>query len=95
MQGLAEDGGDMLTDDDIIRMAREAGWEMGDDLTDGFGVRLARFASLVAAAERESNTNAVRRALLSIDGAHGVTHGVWHIAQRVVDHCVRAIEERA
>jgi hypothetical protein len=38
--------------DDIIRMAREAGWEMGDDLSDGFGVRLERFAALVAAAER-------------------------------------------
>jgi hypothetical protein len=39
--------------DDIIRLAREAGWEMGDDLSDGFGVRLERFAALVAAAERK------------------------------------------
>jgi hypothetical protein len=33
--------------DDIIRMAQEAGWEMGRDLTDGFGTRLLRFAELV------------------------------------------------
>jgi len=34
--------------EDIIKMAQEAGWEMGDDLSDGFGVRLERFAALVA-----------------------------------------------
>lgn len=39
--------------EDIIRMAQEAGWEMGDDLSDGFGVRLERFAALVRADERE------------------------------------------
>lgn len=38
--------------DEIIKLAQEAGWEMGDDLSDGFGVRLERFAELVAAAER-------------------------------------------
>lgn len=35
--------------EDIIKMAQEAGWEMGDDLSDGFGVRLKRFAAIVAA----------------------------------------------
>jgi hypothetical protein len=39
--------------EDIIKMAQEAGWEMGDDLSDGFGVRLERFAALVRADERE------------------------------------------
>ena len=40
--------------DDIIRMAREAGWDINDliDVFD-FGVRLERFAALVAAAERK------------------------------------------
>lgn len=38
--------------DEIIRMAREAGWDM-DDSVDGFSVRLERFVALVAAAERE------------------------------------------
>ena len=36
-----------MTRDDIIRIAEEAGWEMGRDLTDGFGARLLRFAELV------------------------------------------------
>lgn len=42
-------------DDDIIRMAREAGWDI-NDLTDvfDFGVRLERFANLVANHEREA-----------------------------------------
>jgi hypothetical protein len=44
--------------DDIIRMAQEAGWEMGDDLSDGFGVRLERFALLVAAAAKAEEREA-------------------------------------
>ena len=36
-----------MTKDDIIRMAQTAGWEMGNDLSDGFGERLMRFAELV------------------------------------------------
>ena len=45
-----------MTQDDIMLMAREAGWDMGDSLIDvfSFGVRLERFAALVAAAEREA-----------------------------------------
>lgn len=35
-----------MTRDDIIRMAQEAGWEMGSDLSDGFGIRLMRFAEI-------------------------------------------------
>jgi hypothetical protein len=44
-----------MTKDDIIRMAREAGWDINDliDVFD-FGVRLERFAALVVAAEREA-----------------------------------------
>jgi len=44
-----------MTKDDIIRMAREAGWDINDliDVFD-FGVRLEAFANLVAAAEREA-----------------------------------------
>ena len=50
-----------MTNDDIIRMAREAGWEMDDScvlepqvvwyISQG---QLERFAALVAAAEREA-----------------------------------------
>jgi len=44
-----------MTQEDIIRMAREAGWDINDliDVFD-FGVRLERFAKLVAASEREA-----------------------------------------
>jgi hypothetical protein len=44
-----------MTKDDIIRMAREAGWDINDliDVFD-FGVRLEAFANLVAKHERET-----------------------------------------
>jgi hypothetical protein len=45
-----------VTRDDIIRMAREAGWEQGtarDDCGDCSHFDLQHFAALVAAAERE------------------------------------------
>jgi hypothetical protein len=35
-----------MTKDDIITMAQKAGWEMGNDLSDGFGERLQRFAEI-------------------------------------------------
>jgi hypothetical protein len=35
-----------MTKDDIIKMAQTAGWEMGNDLSDGFGERLQRFAEI-------------------------------------------------
>jgi len=46
-----------MTKDDIIRMALEAGfveYEIDDGTTDAFDVRYERFATLVAAAEREA-----------------------------------------
>jgi hypothetical protein len=58
MQGLAEDGGHMLSRDDILRMAREAGFETKRDMVfvDACEITptLARFAALIAAAEREA-----------------------------------------
>jgi hypothetical protein len=42
--------------EDIIRMAREAGW---DDHHCQFDTRIERFAALVAAAEREGCANVV------------------------------------
>jgi hypothetical protein len=45
-----------MTKDDIIRMAREAGfveYELDDGTTNAFDVRYARFANFAAAAERE------------------------------------------
>ena len=47
-----------MTQDEIMEMAEQAGWDMGRDLSDGFGVRLEAFTKLVAekaaAKEREA-----------------------------------------
>jgi len=43
-----------MTRDDIIRMAREAGWNWPEVHTTSIDDRLERFAALVAAAEREA-----------------------------------------
>ena len=44
----------MLSRDDIIRMAREAGWNWPEVHTTSIEDRLERFAALVAAGEREA-----------------------------------------
>jgi hypothetical protein len=43
-----------MTTDDIIRLAREAGWNWPEVHTTSIEDRLERFAALVAAAEREA-----------------------------------------
>jgi hypothetical protein len=53
-----------MTKEDIIRMAREAGY--GDALADLHAPALERFANLVAKAERESCARVVEQA--GIDG---------------------------
>lgn len=50
-----------MTRDDIIRMAREAGY--GLSLSDMHGPALERFAALVAAAEREACAGTVKEFL--------------------------------
>lgn len=52
--------------DDIIRMAREAGY--GWSLTDMHAPALERFAALVAAAEREACAKVCYEAAPSLDG---------------------------
>jgi hypothetical protein len=39
-----------MTDNEIINLAQKAGWDMGQDLSDGFGERLKKFTMLVAVA---------------------------------------------
>jgi hypothetical protein len=79
-----------MTKDDVIRMAREAGWDMDDNLTDifGFGVRLERFANLVAAAEREACETAVEDIARQYQKAHEAS------AENVADACAYAIRAR-
>ena len=43
-----------MTQDDILRMAREAGFVLSSNATDEAMGRFERFAALVAAAEREA-----------------------------------------
>lgn len=43
----------MTRRDEVIRMARAAGFVLSDNATDAAVVRFERFAALVAAAERE------------------------------------------
>lgn len=43
-----------MTEDDVIRMAREAGWGFGNSRDSDFVKAQLRFAELVAAAEREA-----------------------------------------
>jgi hypothetical protein len=61
-----------MTRDDIVRMAREAGFEfnsLGATYTSGWlPDLLERFAVLVAAAEREACEKAVSNALYGQDG---------------------------
>ena len=77
-----------MTRDDIIRMAREAGWEMPAewDGTDGFLWRLERFAALVAAAERE----ACEKACETVACGDGMMIEERHTAQQ----CGAAIRKR-
>jgi len=75
--------------DDIIRMAREAGWDINDliDVFD-FGVRLEAFANLVAAAERKACETAVEDMARKYQKAHEVS------AENVADACAYAIRAR-
>jgi hypothetical protein len=57
-----------MTQDEIIKLAREAGWDINDliDVFD-FGVRLERFATLVVAAEREACAKVCEEIMLEHD----------------------------
>jgi hypothetical protein len=64
--------------DDIIRMAREAGFSVGpsrdgpDDVW-GVGANLTRFAALVAAAEREACAKVCDLVAREMDDTNGTT----------------------
>ena len=68
-----------MTNEDIIRMAREAGWEMDDScvlepqvvwyISQG---QLERFAALVAAAEREACAQIAFNAKTYIEAAKAI-----------------------
>jgi hypothetical protein len=77
-----------MTRDDIIKMAQEAGWDMGNDLSDGFGERLLRFAALI-------------KKHLSYDGIHTchnecqrpVCVAIRKAVQREREACAKVVED--
>ena len=68
-----------MTKDEIIRMAREAGWDMDGIFNDvfGFGVRLERFANLVAKHERKTCADAAAELLRLHHNNLVLTNALW------------------
>jgi hypothetical protein len=58
-----------------------------DELRD----RLEQMVKQVERVKQEECAKVVERALLSVDGTHGVNETNAHIARRVVDHCAAAV----
>lgn len=75
-----------MTRDDILRMAREAGFVLSSNATDEAMGRFERFAALVAAAEREACADILDRNCDKCD-----PHS---IAYEVLDSNAKAIRAR-
>jgi hypothetical protein len=69
-----------MTREDIIRMAREAGWQYADG-DDGYNA-LWRFAALVAEAEREAEREACAKVCDEIGGRDSNSHA-WDAAAAI------------
>ena len=69
-----------MTRDDIIRLAKEAGWDSGLVMLVG---NLEVFAALVAAAEREACAKVCEKML-----------GVFHPTEVITTRCAAAIRAR-
>ena len=77
-----------MTRDDVIRMAREAGWIIRDDLhymdhqamQDALVERIERFAALVAAAERTR----LHDKFMQIHKSQQHSNNYWHFAARKI-----------
>jgi len=68
-----------MTRDDIIRMAREAGFETAeewDKFPNGFVQVVARFAAVVAAAERERACRIVTGLCISDNNAREINEAI-------------------
>jgi hypothetical protein len=83
-----------LSRDDIIRVAREAGFDphdMSDDFTCNL-MDIERFANLVAAAEREACAEACEGAVGSASMYGRIEDAQW--AYRIKNNCQRLIRAR-
>ena len=79
-----------MTRDDIIRMAREAGfveYELDDGTTQAFDIRYECFAKLVAAAEREACAKVCEA---GINNATDWDSSVWDQACENRSYAIRA-----
>ena len=70
--------------DDVIRMAREAGiddwWDSGSEQRETLQEHLERFATLVAAAERER----LHDKFMEIHKSQQHSNNYWHVAARKI-----------
>jgi hypothetical protein len=80
-----------MTRDDIIRMAREAGWHDGLLAVTFTVPLLERFAALVAAAEREACAKENAELLQALQNLHQRCH--WADAPEEMDAAKAAIEK--
>jgi len=51
--------GIIMKDEDIIQLCQQAGWDMGYDLSDGFGERIKKLIALVMAFKRQELEQAI------------------------------------
>ncbi len=89
-----------MTQDDIIRMAREAGAQVAHhDLVEYWNPTLERFAALVAAAEREACAQVcdaeAKRALWNWENDISGNKPFWNGAEQLTSGCADAIRARS
>jgi hypothetical protein len=80
-----------MTKDDIIRMAKEAGFSVGNSCTVGDIDSCERFAALVAAAEREACAGLRKEMVLRGTWQTEYEEGFWD----AVEHYEDAIRARS
>ncbi len=89
-----------MKSEDVIRMAREAGFDVNFDIrtvsVEGVHINkeLERFAALIAASEREECAKTVERAYLQLDGRQGLNNETMPIAGHIVDFLALAVRSR-
>jgi hypothetical protein len=85
-----------MTRDEILEIARECGmWgQIEHHSSYVLFSELLQFTRRVQEWEREECIKAVQRCHLYVDGSHGVDESNWQIVNRMIEHCVEAIEAR-
>ena len=88
-----------MSRDEIIRMAREAGFVLADNATDEAFNRFRAFAALVAEAEREACAQVCAseeaRALYNFDNDLEANRPFWNGGSQVATSCEASIRARS